>query len=87
MGYCVLSIFDLIKANLLKEGIPLQPGKAGHKWGGFLFVDEIKLLEINHEKPYKKNKEQQLLTDYGMCPCGAERRNTLVDEQQIFFVG
>ena len=58
MGYCVLSIFDLIKANLRKEGIPLQPGKAGHKWGGFLFVDEIKLcnrLEINYQKPCKTN--------------------------------
>ena len=43
MGFCVLTIFDLIKANLRQEGIPLQPGKAGHKWGGFLFVDEIKL--------------------------------------------
>jgi hypothetical protein len=45
MGFCVVSILDLIKANLLKEGIPLQPGKAGHKWGGFLFVDEIKIFE------------------------------------------
>ena len=43
MGFCVVSILDLIKANLLQEGIPLEPGKAGHKWGGFLFVDEIKM--------------------------------------------
>jgi hypothetical protein len=43
MGFCVLSIFDLIKAYLRKEGIPLQPGTAGHKWGGSLFVDKIKL--------------------------------------------
>ncbi len=46
MGFCVVSIFDLIKAKFLQEGIPLQPGKAGHKWGGFLFVDEIKLCEF-----------------------------------------
>jgi hypothetical protein len=45
MGFCVLSIFDLIKANLRREGIPLQPGKAGHKWGGVIFVDEIKLSQ------------------------------------------
>lgn len=43
MGFCVLSILDLVKANLAQEGIPLQPGKAGHKWGGLLFVDEIRL--------------------------------------------
>ncbi len=33
LGFCVASIIDLIKANLRKEGISLQPGKAGHKWG------------------------------------------------------
>ncbi len=43
MGFCVLSIFDMIKAYLRQEEIPLQPGMAGHKWGGNLFVDEIKL--------------------------------------------
>jgi hypothetical protein len=52
MGFCVLSIFDLIRANLRREGIPLQPGKVGHKWGGSLFVDEIKIC---HELPSKTN--------------------------------
>jgi hypothetical protein len=54
MGFCFVSIFDLIKANLHKEGIRLQPGKDGHKWGGFLFVDEIKFRD-QHEKTSTKN--------------------------------
>ena len=36
-------MLDLIKANIRQEGIPLQPGKDGHKRGAFLFVDKIKL--------------------------------------------
>jgi hypothetical protein len=52
MGFCVLSILDMIKAYLRKEGIPLQPGKAGHKWGGFLFIDEINIF---HQTPSTTN--------------------------------
>jgi hypothetical protein len=43
MGFCVVSILDLIKGHVRMEAIPLQPGKAGHKWGGNLFVDRIRI--------------------------------------------
>jgi hypothetical protein len=41
MGFCFMSIFDLFVSCLHKCAISLQPGKAGHKWGGRLFVEDI----------------------------------------------
>jgi hypothetical protein len=43
MGFCLMSIFDLFLSCLQKCPIPLQPGMAGHKWGGRLFVEDIQL--------------------------------------------
>jgi hypothetical protein len=43
MGFALISIFDLFVSCIRKCAIPLQPGKAGHKWGGRLFVEDIQL--------------------------------------------
>jgi hypothetical protein len=47
MGFCLISIFDLFVSCLRKCAIPLQPGKAGHKWGGHLIVDDIQLCQTD----------------------------------------
>ena len=44
MGYIIISVYELFEKCARKEGIPLLPGKPGHKWGGHLHVDHIELV-------------------------------------------
>ncbi len=50
MGFCLMSIFDLFLSYHQKCAIPLQPGMAGHKWGGALFVEDIQLCPTYFSK-------------------------------------
>jgi hypothetical protein len=43
MGYVILSPLELVEKYVRSEAIQILPGEPGHKWGGFLYVEEVEI--------------------------------------------